>query len=86
LKEDGTKKWLDIFNLKLETSIIEELYQISQNEFPKHKNWNRAKYTLFPEATMNIEYIWDEQLQNEVDRLTMDKDVNLKKVILKKGK
>jgi hypothetical protein len=46
-----------------------ELYTLTQTEFPIHKNWNRAKYTLFPEGRMEIEYIWDEALQNEVDRL-----------------
>lgn len=66
---DEKKKWLDIFNLKLDTSCIEELYSITQNQFPIHKNWNRAKYTLFPDSKMEIEYIWDEALQNEVDRL-----------------
>jgi hypothetical protein len=46
-----------------------ELYQITQSQSPIHKNWNRAKYTLFPDGKMKIEYIWDEGLQNEVDRL-----------------
>jgi len=44
-----------------------ELYSITQTQSPVHKNWNRAKYTLFPEGKMSIEYIWDEDLQNEVD-------------------
>lgn len=63
------KKWLDIFNFKLDISCIDDLYNITQTEFPIHKNWNRAKYTLFPDGKMKIEYIWDEGLQNEVDRL-----------------
>ena len=45
-----------------------KLHQITQNEPPIHKNWNRAKYTLYPEGKMNIEYIWDQELQDEVDR------------------
>lgn len=44
-----------------------ELYTLTQTEFPIHENWNRAKYTLFPEGKMEIEYSWDEALQNEVD-------------------
>ncbi|MBO3099455.1 hypothetical protein [Gelidibacter pelagius] len=66
---EESKKWLDIFSFKLDTNCIEELYNLTQVEFPIHKNWNRAKYTLFPEGKMEIEYIWDEDLQNEVDRL-----------------
>ena len=62
------KKWLDIFNFKIDNSCIEDLYKITQTEFPIHKNWNRAKYTLFPEGKMEIEYFWDEVLQNEVDK------------------
>jgi hypothetical protein len=45
-----------------------ELYTLTQTEFPIHENWNRAKYILFPEGKMEIEYSWDEALQNEVDR------------------
>jgi hypothetical protein len=63
------KKWLNIFDFNLDSSMIEDLYTITQTQFPIHKNWNRAKYTLLPEGRMEIEYIWDEALQNEVDRL-----------------
>ncbi len=63
------KKWLNIFDFKLESSCIEDLYTITQTQPPVHNNWNKAKYTLFPTAKMEIEYIWDEALQNEVDRL-----------------
>jgi hypothetical protein len=45
-----------------------ELYTITQTQPPIHINWNRARYTLFPDAKMEIEYIWDETLQNEVDK------------------
>jgi hypothetical protein len=48
--------------------MIEDLYTITQTQFPVHKNWNRAKYTLFPEGRMEIEYIWDDGLQKEVDK------------------
>jgi len=63
------KKWLNIFDFNLDSSCIEELYTITQTQSPVHKNWNRAKYTLFPTAKMQIEYIWDEALQNEVDKI-----------------
>jgi hypothetical protein len=69
ITSDEKKKWLDVFNFHLDSSCIEDLYNITQTQPPIHKNWNRAKYTLFPEGKMEIEYIWDEELQNEVDRL-----------------
>lgn len=50
-----------------------ELYTITQTKSPIHKNWNRAVYKLFPEGKMEIEYIWDEALQNEVDKLNKAK-------------
>lgn len=46
---------------------IGELYKITQTQFPKHKNWNRAIFTLFPNNKFEIEYIWDQELQDQVD-------------------
>ncbi|MGP2570131.1 hypothetical protein ACT4R9_06475 [Ornithobacterium rhinotracheale] len=66
------KKWLDIFNFKLDTKCIEELYALTQTEFPIHENWNRAKYTLFSDGKMQMEYIWDQELQDEVDGYNND--------------
>jgi len=64
---DDTKKWLDIFSFSLKNSVIEELYQITQTQAPIHTNWNRAIFTLYPNGTSEMEYIWDEELQQEVD-------------------
>ena len=68
LTDTDEKKWLDIFNFKLDESYIENLYQITQNQPPVHTNWNRAKYFLYPDGKMQMEYIWDQELQNEVDK------------------
>jgi len=65
---EEVKKWLNIFSLRLDSQCIEDLYQITQTQPPIHVNWNRAKYTLYPEGKMNIEYIWDQALQDEVDK------------------
>ncbi|MFN8417602.1 MAG: hypothetical protein U0U66_14830 [Cytophagaceae bacterium] len=61
------------FNLEVSmgykyAKAVLELYTITQTQFPIHKNWNRAKYTLYPNAKMEIEYFWDDALQNEVDK------------------
>jgi hypothetical protein len=37
------------------------------NEHPNYKKWNRATFTLHSNSKCNIQYIWDEDLQNEVD-------------------
>jgi hypothetical protein len=52
-----------------------ELYTITQTQPPVHNNWNRAKYTLFPEGRMEIEYIWDDELQKEVDRYNSESPI-----------
>ncbi len=46
---------------------VKGLYEITQNEFPKHKDWNRAIFALYPDNKFEIEYIWDQELQDQVD-------------------
>jgi len=70
---NDSKKWLDIFSFKLDSSCIEDLYKITQTQQPIHTNWNRAVYKLFPEGNIEIEYIWDEALQNQVDKINKAK-------------
>lgn len=48
---------------------ILELYTITQTQAPIHANWNRAKYIFYPDSKMSIDYIWDQNLQDEIDRL-----------------
>ncbi len=68
LNETGHKVNLEInMGYKYSKAVL-ELYHITQNELPVHKNWNRAKYTLCPEGKMEIEYIWDQELQDQVDK------------------
>lgn len=64
---EEVKRWLNIFSFRFGSQCIEDLYQITQTQSPIHVNWNRAKYTLYPEGKMKIEYIWDQALQDEVD-------------------
>ena len=46
---------------------IHKLYEFTQNNPLKHKKWNRAVFTLYPDNQFNMEYIWDQELQDEVD-------------------
>lgn len=46
---------------------ILELYQLTQTQAPFHTDWNRAVFTLYPNSTSEMEYIWDKELQQEVD-------------------
>ena len=47
--------------------LILELYKITQTQSPIHTDWNRAIFTLYPNGTSEMEYIWDEELQQEID-------------------
>ena len=51
LTPKNEKKWLNIFEFKLDSSCIEDLYQITQTQPPIHQNWNRAKYTLYTQGS-----------------------------------
>jgi hypothetical protein len=46
---------------------IHRLYEITQNHPLEHKNWNRAIFTLYPDNKFDMEYIWDQELQDRVD-------------------
>lgn len=66
--ENNKKVYLQVSMGYKYAKAILELYNITQTEAPIHKNWNRAIFTLFPDAKMTIDYIWDDGLQNEVDK------------------
>ena len=66
--EGEIKKWMDIFSFDLDSKIIEHLYEATQTKSPIHTDWNRAIFTLFPNNKFKIEYIWDQALQDEVDK------------------
>ena len=46
---------------------IHELYEFTQSHPLEHKNWNRAVFTLYPDNKFDMEYIWDQELQDRVD-------------------
>ncbi len=47
---------------------LSELHKLTQSRELNHTDWNRAIFTLFPDNKFEIEYIWDQELQDEVDR------------------
>ena len=68
INQNSDKKWLDIFNINLDDSYIHKLYTITQTHPPIHTNWNRAKFILYPDNKVKMKYIWDQALQDEVDK------------------
>lgn len=63
--ESKNTKLSGAFKCSLEVLKLHKL----TNEHPNYKNWNRALFTLYSNSKMSIEYIWDQELQGEVDRL-----------------
>ncbi len=48
---------------------VNELHKNMATLFGNNSKWNRLIFILFPDNKIKVEYIWEEQLQNEVDRL-----------------
>lgn len=67
IDEGGNKRWLNIFDFDLDHNVIHDLYRQTQEGDLCHKNWNRSIFTLLPNNKFEIEYIWDQELQDQVD-------------------
>ncbi len=63
--EDGSKKYLDVRSIEIETDSIHDLHTITTEG--GHNRWNRLEFTLFPDFKFDLQFIWDQELQDEVD-------------------
>lgn len=70
--EKDKEEYIDLWKFKFNGDLIHELYKITMNAPLKHKNWNKAVFTLYSDGKFNMEYIWDQALQDEVDRLNRE--------------
>lgn len=48
---------------------VHQLYDLTVTHPLEHQNWNRAIFTLYPSDEFEIEYIWDEALEQELNNL-----------------
>lgn len=64
---DGEKKYLEVWELKLKSGLIHELYELTQNSPMPFTDWNRAVFTLKADNSFDMEYIWDQELQDLLD-------------------
>jgi len=64
----GQQRQLDVeeFDFQLTFDIL-ELHRITTQG--NSGKWNRAIYTLSCEGKFDMEFIWDQQLQQEIERL-----------------
>jgi len=66
------KYFNDYNNFFSETSdIFHALYQTMTADTDKHK-WNRAKVTLANDIKLNIKFEWDQELADELERLSKE--------------
>ena len=64
--EDKGKK-IDVnFNF-WEARAVHNIYKITTTEPPIVANWNRAIFTLTSDNKFEMEYNWDQELQDQVD-------------------
>jgi hypothetical protein len=68
---NAEKKDLDVFEISYEISDwITELHEITTEG--GNNKWNRAIFTLFPKGKFDMEFIWDEELDKEIERLSKE--------------
>ena len=51
-------------------SNFHDLYKITAQS-PKN-DWNRAKFTLYPDGNFEIDFKWDQDLADEIERLSKE--------------
>ncbi len=57
---------LNNFEARWEMSeYVHELHAITTEG--GHNRWNRLEFTLFPDFKFDLQFIWDQELQDEVD-------------------
>ena len=62
----GVQKDIDIWEYSLNPKIIQELHSIT-TEGGKNK-WNKLKFVLFPAGKFEVNFIWDQEYQDAVDK------------------
>lgn len=68
LDEAGDLRSLDVHQFDAEVDFaIMELHEITTAG--TYNKWNRAIFRLSPEGSFEMEFVWDQELQHELDQL-----------------
>jgi len=69
INSTGESKQIDVdeFDFQLTFDLL-ELQQITTKK--DNNKWNRATFTLTPDGKFDMEFKWDQQLQDEIERLS----------------
>ncbi len=70
----GLKGFLDDdkrFNAPSDFFLSRSILNLHEIMTENEKNrWNKAIFTLFPTGKFNVEFIWDQALQDEIEKLS----------------
>lgn len=62
---NGNKKSLDVRYLEINSNSIHTLHSITTKN--GHNHWNKLKFTLLPTFKFDLQFIWDQKFQDEID-------------------
>lgn len=67
-ENESAKKSVSLINSHELYDSVEELHQITTEG--DHNKWNRIKFKLTADGDMELEFIWDQELFDELERLS----------------
>ena len=65
--KNGDKKSFRLINNNSNEDLGENVFELQDAMFPEHK-WNRAVYTLEKSGHFDMEFEWDQALQDEWEK------------------
>ena len=68
--ETEEEKFIDVWSLEIDDKNIETIYNtITGGDNSSPNRWNRAIFKLWPNGKFDMEFIWDQELHDEIKRL-----------------
>jgi hypothetical protein len=64
----GNKKNMEVESEIQHFKAVRNIKEITQSHPLQHARWNRAKFTISSDGKFNMEYVWDQSLQDEVEK------------------
>ena len=65
--ESGEKKSFALLDDDLDIDLGENVFELQEAMYPNHK-WNKAVYTLEKNGRFDMEFEWDQSLQDEWEK------------------
>lgn len=67
----GENKGIDVWEYSLDDDMIHELHAVTTED--GQNRWNKLKFTLLAEGKFEVDFIWDQEYQDEVANLNKQK-------------